>query len=247
MKARELKKIFLSILIASLILVSLVAVVSVLIGEFNSVSRRAITTLFIVAIHSFICLGFVKSDEDDGFIQDLNFFRWVLFAVVIASFLVLTLGTWKIMSGGNVARTYITFVIVMFAALHGDLLYNAAGKKTHIDVTIILNYVFMSIVTIMLFPIIYNADLGSIYYRILGASSIIDGTCTILVVIFYNLHFRENPKKNNVYGIGVDNGKLPEKTLRKKKGLSMWILILIIYLLLQAILPLASIFSYMLK
>lgn len=247
MGARELKKFFLFNLIGSLILVSFVAVVSVLIGEFNHVSRKAIITLFVVAIHSLICLGFVKSDEDDGSLQDLNFFRWVLFAVVIASFLVLTLGTWEVISGRNVLRTYFTFIIIVFAALHGNLLYHATGNKIHIDITIILNYIFMLMVTIMLFPVVYGADIGSIYYRILAAASIIDGTCTILVIIFYNLYFKTNSKKNNVYGVGVENDELSEKTLRKKKGIGMWIWILIIYLLLQIILPIISIFSFLLK
>ena len=99
------------------------------------------------------------------------------------------------------------------------------------DMIVYVNYVFMAIVVLMLLPVIFidNATkvLGEMFFRILGAAGIIDGTLSVLIIIFYKLYMHKHPEEQNALAGEMETGK------KQKKGLSIWVWILIIYLLLQ--------------
>ncbi len=107
----------------------------------------------------------------------------------------------------------------------------------YMDMIIYANYFFMAIVVLMLQPWIYveNATevLGEMYFRILGAAGIIDGTLSILTILFYKLYIRKHQQEQNSFSGGIQTG---QKT--QKKGFSIWIWLLLTYLLLQIVLPL---------
>ncbi len=233
----DFKKFFIYNLIGSLIIAALVAVVTVLVGSFNEVTGRALWTLFMVVAHSFISLAFIWNDERDSTSKRFSFFTNVLFVLIVVSFLISIFGIWKILSWEVVAHTYQTFFILLFAALHGNILAKALGNEEYIDWTVYINYVFMTIVVLMLLPMIYLGDqayqtLGSMYYRFLAAAGIIDGTLSILTIIFHKMYIHAHPKAVN---------ELADSTQKSERnGLSIWVWILIIYLLYQVL----RIFSY---
>jgi len=74
--------------------------------------------------------------------------------------------------------------------------------------------------------------LDEIFFRILGATGIIDGTLSVLTIIFYKLYTHKHPEIQNALAAGMKTGK------KQKKGLSVWVWILIIYLLIQIEFPL---------
>ncbi|MBM3233115.1 hypothetical protein FJZ18_03045 [Candidatus Pacearchaeota archaeon] len=230
----EFKKFFMFNLIGSLVIAALVAVITVLVGQFTEVTRKVLTTLFMVVIHSLICLAFVYDDEKQGTSERLGFFSNVLFVLVVLSFITSILGIWDVIPGRTVSDIYQTFFILGFAALHGNILAKALNKENYIDWVVYINYVFMGIVVLMLLPLIYidnaSATLGEVYYRILGAAGIIDGTLSILAIIFYKLYMHKHPKVENVLG--------GQGTPAQKKGLSIWVWILIAFLALQLFLGL---------
>jgi hypothetical protein len=131
---------------------------------------------------------------------------------------------------------YKFYFILAFAALHGNILHKASGKETYIDVTIVLNYIFMTVVVSMLGIIIFIknpiAALSDLFFRLLGANAIIDGTMSILVIILYKLHLHNNTKQENPLenSWGYTEQNVPQN---KRSGLSIFVWILIAYLIFQ--------------
>jgi hypothetical protein len=224
----EFKKFFMFNLIGSLIVASLVAVVSVLIGEFNQTAQRSLWTLSMVIVHSFISLAFIWDDKKQDTFETFSFFSNVIFLTSI-------FGIWSIITPESVGNLYQTYFVVAFAALHADILSKALHKETYLDVIVYVNYIFILIVVSLIQPIIWELKSFmsyDLFYRVLGAMAIIDGTLTILAIIFYKLYMKKHPKiesplENNLQGTG-------EKSKRK---LSIWVWILIIYLFFQFIFP----------
>src|SRR3989344_4131300 len=223
----EFKKFFLYNLVVSLIISALVAVVTVLTGAFTEIAGKVIFTLVMVIIHSLISLVFIWDDERKNTFDRLSFFINVLFLLIVVSFLTSIFGLWEIMPGETVWDLYQTYFIIGFASLHADILSKALGKERYIDLIIFANYFFMAVVVLMLQPSIFiddaSAVLGDFYFRMLGAAGIIDGTLSILAIIFYKLYLHQHPKVEDELS---EDGK-------KRKGLSIWVWILLVYLLVQ--------------
>lgn len=235
-KFSELKKFFIWTFIGSLIAAALAAVVTVLIGEFTEVTMRVFMTLFMVILHSLVSLAFIWDDSRRNTFEKLAFFVNTVFLLVVLSFVTSLFAIWDLIAGETVARIYQTFLIVGFASLHGDILSKASKKENYMDYVIIANYVFIVLVALMLQPIIYLDNpvktLGEFYFRLLGATAIIDGTLSVLTIIFYKLYMHKHPELANVYGSVPAQSGQPAK-----KGLSIWIWILIIYLFFQIFIP----------
>jgi len=235
----EFKKFFLFNLIGSLVISALVAVITIIIGKFNEITARVLFTLFMVVVHSLISLVFIWDDKRQNTFEKLAFFTNILFIIIVFSFVVSILGIWKVIPGEIVGKLYQTFFVIGFASLHSDILSKALGKEKYLDVIIYFNYLFIAVVVLMLLPIIYidNAfrALGELYYRLLAAAGIIDGTLSILAIIFYKLYIHKNPKERNALNWGAQ-----ENSKAQKKGLSIWVWILLICLFLQIVALLAS-------
>lgn len=185
----EFKKFFLFNLIGALVISALVAVITILIGEFNETSAKVLFTLFMVIIHSLISLIFIWDDKKQDTFERLSFFTNILFLIIVVSFITSIFGIWDVIPGEMVTNLYQTYFIIGFSSLHANLLSKAVDKENYLDMIIYLNYVFIGIVALMFFPIIYMENtLSEIYYRFLGAAGIIDGTLSILTIIFYKLY-----------------------------------------------------------
>ena len=234
----KLKRVLLYILIGSLIVSSLVAVVAILIGQFNEITTKIFLTLFTVIIHSLVSLLFIWDDERQKTFNRLSFFINVIFFLIVISFITNVFGIWSIIAGSTFWNLYKMYFIIAFASLHVNILAKASHNEKYTDMVIYANYFFAFVVVAMLQPIIFINDsfqvLGGMYYRILGASSLIDGTLSILTIIFYKLYINKHPNVENVLPVSMQQQVAGEK----KRGLSIWVWILIIYLLAQFILPL---------
>ena len=222
----EFKKFFIFTFIGSLIVAALVAVITVLIGEFNEITTRVFATLFMVVGHSLISLAFIWDDSRHNTFNKLAFFVNTVFILIILSFITSLFGIWKIVPGETIWDLYQTYFLIGFASLHGDILSKALRKEKYMDIIIYANYLFIFIVVLMFLPIIYITDsttvLSEMYFRFLAAAGIIDGTLSILTIIFYKLYMHKHPEI-----------EIPVH----KRGLSVWIWILIIYLFFQIIGP----------
>lgn len=217
----KLKKVFLYTLIGSLIVSALVAVVTVLVGDFNKVTARVLFTLVMVIVHSLLSLGFSWNIQRKQLLRRFNLFSNTIFFLLVLSFLTSIFGIWKIISPSVVADVYQTYFIVAFAALHADVLTKALKKQRYLDYIIQANYIFMAVVIALLQIFIYG-DPGELLMRILAACGIIDGTLTLLVIIFYRLYIAKHPQAR-VEG--------------DSHGLGFLVWLLIIFLVVQVVVP----------
>ncbi len=229
----EFKKFFIWSCIGSLIVAALVAVVTVLIGEFTEITARVLWTLAIVVLHSLVSLLFIWDDSRRATFEKLSFFINTIFLIIVVSFVTSIFGIWKIISLEAVWNTYQAFFIIGFAALHGDILSKARGREKYMDIVVGVNYLFIVLVASMLLLIIYITNaymvLGDMYYRILAAAGIIDGTLSILTIIFYKLYMHKHPEIQSAFvgDVQAQDGR------SARRGLSVWVWILIIYFLFQ--------------
>lgn len=235
-KFSEFKKFFISAMVASLIVSALVAIVAVLIGQFNEITARVFLTLFMVILHSLISLAFIWDDSRRNEFNKLTFFVNTVFILIVVSFMLSVFGIWKLVSHENIWHTYQTFFLVGFGALHADMLSKATKREKYIDSIVYGNYIAIILVVCMFLPIIFIENsvkaLPPIYFRSLGAIGIVDGTLSLLTIIFYKLYIHKNPEKEAILrGGSAGDGKAP------RRGLSIWLWILIIYLLFQIIVP----------
>ena len=233
----ELKKFFLFTLVGSLIVAAVISVITVLIGTFGTVTWRVFLTLFMVIVHALASLVFIWDDSRRDTFDRLAFFANVAFVIIVLSFVTSIFGIWNILSAHETVRLYSMYFLLGFASLHGDMLSKAMKRENYLDSIVVSNYVFIAIVVVMLLPIIYIDHpievLGGLYLRFLAAAAIIDGTLSILTILFYKLYLHKHPKAEDITQSDVAvTGKV------KRRGLSVWLWILLIYLLVQVIVPL---------
>lgn len=203
MNTQYLKKLSIKIMIGSLIAAAGLAVVAVLLGELNDILVRALATLGIVALHALASLAYIGNTTDaaeEKQKDELSFFRNTVFTILVLSFFTAVFGVWEVITGEIVGKLYLTYGVLVFASLHGEMLAATTKKDTTIDKIVYSNYIFMAIVIGMLLPLIWFApdvEFDDFYYRLLAAAGIIDATLTILAVILHKIYLQKHPKADS--------------------------------------------------
>lgn len=194
-RAEKLKKLSLQVMIGGLIGAAVVAVAAVLAGSFNSTFEKALSTLFVVVIHAMACLAFVEQTGKSKN-SSFRFFENAVFSIIVLSFFTAIFGIWGLLSGDIVGKIYGTYAVLLFACLHGQMLVDTRGKRASIDTLVNFNYGVMAVVIILILPLIWLTpmDFPGFYFRLLAAFGIIDGTLTILAVIFHRLYLQKHPE-----------------------------------------------------
>lgn len=234
-KLTKLKKVFIFGLIASLIISALVAVVTVIIGEFHEVTSKVLWTLSMVVVHSLISLLFIWRDEKTDSIKKLSMFMDILFVLIVISFLTSIFGIWKIIPGATISDLYLSYFVIAFSSLHINILSIALSKKKYIDNIVYTNYGFVVVVGLMTLPLIFIKNafevLGDMYSRIISAMGIINWTLSVLIIIFYKMHLHKHPE-----------AVILTETKTKKK-ISPWVWVLLIFLLIIIVVPIVLTFT----
>lgn len=241
MNLTNLKRLFLKSLIGCLVAAASLAVVTILMGDFNDVSAKALVTILLVAAHCLISFGFIVNNERQETFENLSFFANATFILIVLSFITSVLGVWGILPGSLVGKLYALYFVLLFATLHGEILAKTLGKQGSINNLVSANYVFMGVVVLMLLPVIFLEDsssLGSFYYRLLGAFGIVDATLTLIVVIMHKLYVQKHPAlQDNVFNApdGQIGAAAQPGTARPHRGMNIFVTLLIVYIVLQFI------------
>jgi hypothetical protein len=245
MNLQKAKSLFLKVLIGCLIAAAVLAVVTILIGQFNDITSKALLTIFLIAVHSLVSFAFIANNEKQDTFDSLEFFTNATFIIIVFSFITAILGTWGILSGDVVARLYGFYFVLLFAILHGEVLAKTTGKQASIDKVVYANYCFMVVVVLMLLPVIFLENssevLGSFYYRLLAAFGIIDATLTLIAVILHKLYVQKHPAVTDpVFNLVQPGQQAAAQTpgtnapaTQTKGGMNIFVKILIAYIVLQ--------------
>ena len=195
MDTKLLKTTFYILLIGSLVASAAVGVTSVLIGEFNNTLSRALWSVILVAIHSLLGLMFTAAQPSSIAKQTTHWTRNTTFIFIMVSFLLSVLGLWGLLAGGVIWNSYQAMAVTLFAVFHSEVLATMLKRTAINNAIIYANYVFISIVVTMLVIIIFADEitLGDLFNRLLGAAAIIDGTLTLLAIIFNKMFASQHP------------------------------------------------------
>lgn len=196
-RTEDIRKYALYAFIGSLIAAAGVAVLAVLTGEFNEVMVRVLMTLAMVVVHTLVCLAFIWTEERRASLESLAFFANALFLIFVGSFFTSIFAIWEVIGEETTFKIYRSFFYIGFAALHGNMLSKALGLEKYLDNLIIANYVMIGSVLLMVEYAVFRGTevLNEMFFRVLAAAGIVNGTMTLLVIIFYKLYMSNNPEK----------------------------------------------------
>ncbi len=237
MNLAKFKSIFLRIMIGCLVAAGMLAVVTVLTGQFNEVFAKSLFTILLIALHALVSFGYIDISEKKTSVNDLTFFHNATFVLIILSFITSIFGTWAIISSSLVVKLYATYFVLLFAILHGEILNQIVGNDKTMDKIVHSNYLFMVIVVLLILPVIYSSDaslLGDFYYRILAAFGIVDAILTLVAIILNKLYLQKHPQVNSALFANVPEATSPplgaSQTSQPKRGPSILIIILVGFL-----------------
>lgn len=198
-KRRDIKKYFLFVLIGGLVVSSLIAVIAVLIGQFNEMTWRALSTTFSIVFHAFAALLFysISGGVDERMRKYNETYINIVLALIVASFATSVFAIWDILTGRLVGDLYATYVYTFGFASLIRLVLNATRKDQLTLWSANTSIVFSIILYLLLLPSIYTHYpdvLPEIHGRLTAAVGIILGTTSVLTAIFHRLYMQKHPE-----------------------------------------------------
>jgi len=195
-KLSKIKLAFLYVLIGGLVVSALISVIAILIGQFNEVVVKALLTTFIFVTHSLLILAFVLADRHNTLGRAI--FPTTIFVAIVANMFTTTLGTWGVWDSDISWRAFLLYMLAIgsaFIATGALKLRVAAHRNTNIAVygTVL----FIALLTLALIPWVFAPEpsqLGSFYYRLIGAITILGATTLSLSVIFNRIAVSQKPE-----------------------------------------------------
>lgn len=194
-KLGKIKIAFLYVLIGGLVISALISVVAILIGQFNEVVIKALLTTFTFVTHSLLILALVLADRHNTIGKAL--FPTTLFAAIVANMITSTLGTWQVWDSEVSGRAFLLYMLVIGSSLiaSGALKMRIAHRYTNIAVYTTLSLI--AVLTLVLIPWVLAPDadwIGSFYYRLVSAVTILAATTLSLSVILNRIALSQKPE-----------------------------------------------------
>lgn len=179
----KLKLAFLYVLIGGLVTAALVAIVSLLIGEFNSGIQKSLVTIFVFFSHSLLILALLWADRDNQVGRTV--LPTTIFALTLANIITSTLSTWEIISTETAWRAVGLYFLIIGAVfiITGLLKLRIKHKITQIGLYVSIAAISALIVVLSPWVLEVVPEFNSLYFRIVGALSILASTVFIITVI----------------------------------------------------------------
>lgn len=204
--ANDLKKAFLFVLVGGLVISAVIAVIAVLIGEFNEMTWRALGTTMSIVFHALAGLLFysMSSGTDDKNLNEV--YINTIMGIVVASFATSVFSLWEVLTGPIVGDLYAVYFYTFVFSTLAKILYavSRADKVTKALSNTSLGFTAL-MYTMVLPPLFYDYpnELPDVYYRILAAVAIVLGTTSVLTAIYNRLYLNKHPeltKKDATHG-----------------------------------------------
>lgn len=203
----NVKKYFMYITIGGFVVAALIAIVAVLVGEFNVVFYRSLFTVLVIVIHSLLSVGFMSIKHDK---KSNAVILYTILGVVAVSLLNSILGIWDIIKWESVLDIYQASFYAIVAAGVIRMLMNANQvdkvtrnlSKVTIGVTVATYIILMPSIFVN-----YPNIVPEVYWRIMWATIILLVTMSVLVFIFNHLFLNQHPEFD--VNKKLQKGKLP--------------------------------------
>lgn len=207
---------FLYILVGGLVASALIAVGAILAGSFNDVASKALLTVLVIVIHSFIGLAFLSVGKSRS--PSSTLIVNTLFVIVVASLVTSIFGIWKIISGHVTGDFYGTYFLGFIAVLIIAALLTAHTEDKVVNGLVATSTGFVTATFIALLPWVFADStyvLPDFYFRLVAALFVLAATVIVLTVIFNWLFIVKHPATQAV---------------RKPGSMPPWLLALVIAL-----------------
>lgn len=214
------KKYLLYVLIGGLITTASIAVVAIIIGEWNNAITKAIWLTISSWIHCLVALAIASAlPNDDKKRSDYwNIFIYTLFGITIASFVTTVLNIFEIIPAYMAARpatnnifsigfaqtpTYITvrlyfwyFGLILASLVSTAVLNYSIKRDRNTQLTSYIGVGAIVLFMTLFFPPVFSAyiDFPEVYYRVILALAVVFSTTIILSVIFGHLYRVKHPE-----------------------------------------------------
>ncbi len=192
----DLVKLMLGCLVAA----AAVAIVTILIGRFDSTTGRALVTVFSALFHIAVVFGLVSmtASKVDVAPKATDFVINSSIVIAVLSFFTSVFGIWEVISGDVSGKLYVTYVVALFVLLHAKTLIDVQVVYEKVRPYVMANYVFIAIVATMILGLVYLPDgstlISGFYGRLLAASAIVDVTLSVIVAGMHRLHLQQHPE-----------------------------------------------------
>ena len=178
-----LKLALLYTLVGGLVISALIAVISLLFGEFGSVAKKSLFTVISFMTHALLILSLVIYDKNDSLGKRI--LPTTLLGVLFASTVTSTLGTWDVISEKTVSNTIGFYALVIGSAylISRLLAMRIPHKPTNYSITATI--ALIAIWAVVLLPWIFNIseDFNVMYFRIATTLSVLAATSLIISAI----------------------------------------------------------------
>lgn len=188
----KLKLAFLYVLIGGLVTAALVAIISLLIGEFNSGIQKSLATIFVFFSHSLLILALLWADRNNEVGRSV--LPTTIFALTLANMITSTLSTWEIISAETAWRAVGLYFLIIGAVFIISGLLKLRIKHQATQVGLFISIASISALIVALSPWVLDVvpEFNSLYFRIIAALSILASTAFIITVILRGIALSRN-------------------------------------------------------
>lgn len=198
--AQSLRAMALKTLLGATIGTAAVTVIIILIGSWSDVAWRAIWTMVVAVFHLLIVLGLTSSTmhaRDERSARSSNSLLNISLLMTVVSFFITVASTWGMISGYGLWRWYVSFVVVIFAALHIKAFYDmdevpTVRKLTRAYYTVIGFTAFLIIGWVMIQGL--GDILGGFFVRLIAATVVSNVTMGIVIAVMRRLYYQQHPE-----------------------------------------------------
>lgn len=202
----RVKTAFLYTLIGGLAIAALTSVTALLVGEFNAVIGKTLSTIFILFTHSMLLLAILWADEKNELGKSI--ISTTIFVSVFASLITTTLSAWDILSNSAAWR----WTGLYFLAIGGAFIITALlrlrvnNQSVQISINTSVGLVAAALVALTPWVLKVVPNFDPLYFRIVGALSILASASFLIAFIFRGIatskdaSLPKQPQQHNLPG-----------------------------------------------
>lgn len=192
-KFNELKLAFLYVLIGGLVIAALISISAILIGEFNSVIQKALSTTFVLVTHSLLALAIVSADTRNTLGKSV--IATTILVSVVANMFTTTFGIWQIWGDGaslNAFHLYMLAIGTAFAVA-AALSLRIAHQATRLLASASAGLmVLFSLLVVPWIVIDDSSSFDAFYFRAIAAAGILTATVFVITAIVNRIAIGQN-------------------------------------------------------